>query len=672
MSTLSSVVQELQISNKLSTLAGEDQSNLLYDIVQELGRLNYTLNAMFDEAKKNALLASRETPSVTPPEEETKPPQKEKEDLVVDDPGKFAGMIMGATAGLVTGIIAGATAGVVALLAKLMPARVKALGANLVTSLKSYFGAIKNTIKGVAQQMGKSIAAIGPKFMASIKDTKLGQYIDDIGKYFKSVKDAFAPLGRAIAGSGKGLFTPLKLITGIISDIVGFAGKFFQIFFSIGRSIGRLFVPLAVVMTVWDTVMGAVDGFTKDGGNLFSKIVAAMAGALKGLGKLITIPMDLLKSAISWLAGKMGFDQVEETLDSFSFTELFAKIVDGLEDLFRGLVDGIFSFFGGSDFFGKADLKPLSEEDLQELTPQEQAEKSGLYNKKGIARDSTINEEGLANATPEQLQAIIDDGDLDDDAMGLVKATLAQKTSSGDDQMLAAIKTISPEMTPDEAAQAEVNAAASKKKRDAHLASVPPEKLAAIRAEMGLGTSDVEVVETDQHKLNQFAAQQSESHRRINEKYAAPAKAKGTVADAIKRDPVTGMPLAGSFKAPAGSEGSVFTVLDPVSGEVQTFDDFERASMFAAANEMDVKTVPKASVSGGGNNLQASQQMSSGTTKMNDGNAQLAQGNSGGNVAVNAPTTTTNIQNSTHRGAMPTSMDKSDRTDRRGRNRGTG
>ena len=141
---------------------------------------------------------------------------------------------------------------------------------------------------------------------------------------------------------------------------------------------------------------------------------------------------------------------------------------------------------------------------------------------------------------------------------------------------------------------------------------------------------------------------------------------------AIKRDPVTGMPLAGSFKAPAGSEGSVFTVLDPVSGEVQTFDDFERASMFAAANEMDVKTVPKASVSGGGNNLQASQQMSSGTTKMNDGNAQLAQGNSGGNVAVNAPTTTTNIQNSTHRGAMPTSMDKSDRTDRRGRNRGTG
>jgi X-X-X-Leu-X-X-Gly heptad repeat protein len=95
--------------------------------------------------------------------------------------------------------------------------------------------------------------------------------------------------------------------------------------------------------------------------------------------------------------------------------------------------------------------------------------------------------------------------------------------------------------------------------------------------------------------------------------------------------------------------------------------------MFAAANEMDVKTVPKASVSGAGNSLAASHQMQAGTTKMNDGNAQLAQGNSGGNVAVNAPTTTTtNVKNTTHRGAIPTAMDKSDRTDRRGRSRGTG
>jgi hypothetical protein len=213
-------------------------------------------------------------------------------------------------------------------------------------------------------------------------------------------------------------------------------------------------------------------------------------------------------------------------------------------------------------------------------------------------------------------------------------------------------------MTTEEAAQAEVNAAASKAKRDAHLATVPPEELAQIKADMGISEPS-----------SAFAAiQQEEKDYQANRK----KKKKGTVATAIQRDPVTGLPIAGSIKAPAGSEGATFTVFDPMSGQVESFDDFEKASMFADTYGQEVKTVPKASVSGAGNNLQASQQMSSGTSKMNAGNADLAQSGGGGAVAVNAPTTTTNVQNNTHRGAMPTAMDKSDRTDRRGRNRGTG
>ena len=89
--------------------------------------------------------------------------------------------------------------------------------------------------------------------------------------------------------------------------------------------------------------------------------------------------------------------------------------------------------------------------------------------------------------------------------------------------------------------------------------------------------------------------------------------------------------------------------------------------MFAAANEMDVKTVPKASVAGAGSSLAASDQMQQSTTKMNDGKSDLAGAGGSAAVAINAPSNTTNVSNTTHRGAMPNAMDASDRTDRRRR-----
>ena len=63
------------------------------------------------------------------------------------------------------------------------------------------------------------------------------------------------------------------------------------------------------------------------------------------------------------------------------------------------------------------------------------------------------------------------------------------KKDAAPDPTLAAIKTIAKTSTPEEAAQAEVNAAASKKKRDEFLASVPPEELAQIKADMGISTA---------------------------------------------------------------------------------------------------------------------------------------------------------------------------------------
>jgi hypothetical protein len=76
--------------------------------------------------------------------------------------------------------------------------------------------------------------------------------------------------------------------------------------------------------------MGAIDGFKGTDGNIVQKILGGLGGAIKGFMKLVTVPLDLVKSLISWIAGKFGFTEFEKLLDGFSFTELFGKAVDWL------------------------------------------------------------------------------------------------------------------------------------------------------------------------------------------------------------------------------------------------------------------------------------------------------------------------------------------------------
>jgi len=457
-----------------------------------------------------------------------------------------------------------------------------------------------------------------------------------------------------------------------ISAIMGSLGGAFAVL--TGAILPALPIILGVAAGIGALVYGlmtAFDYFNEKEGTLGDKFLAGIEGFFQGMLKVFALPLDFLKDGLSWLAtailGEGNF--VSDFLDSFTIFDTLSAIVSDffsfigdIFDMFSSIVDtvgeflapiiedlqpalkGIKAMFTGLsnmvDWFiemGALALKflgltfPESTEPAIELTQKEQnaaektAKDSGLY-EKNILGISEVDESMLESATAEQLQAIVNDDDLSDDQMFLVKDKLDRMMGTGP-----------------------------------HTPAAEPE----------LSESDVAVLDSTKTQVPPATPEQQERYDRA---IAAQSnrKKEGTIKSAIERDPVTGMPLAGSFKAPAGSEGSTFRVFDPISGQVETFDDFEKASMFADTYGQEVKTVPKASVSGAGNNLQTSQQMTTGTTKMNDGNAQLAQGNSGGSVAVNAPTTTTNIQNSTHRGAMPTAMDKSDRTDRRGRNRGTG
>jgi len=61
---------------------------------------------------------------------------------------------------------------------------------------------------------------------------------------------------------------------------------------------------------------------------MLEKIFDGMVqGAVEVIRGIFIIPLDLLKSGLSWLLGKLGFSEAEKLLDSFSFNEMYDKMV---------------------------------------------------------------------------------------------------------------------------------------------------------------------------------------------------------------------------------------------------------------------------------------------------------------------------------------------------------
>ena len=61
------------------------------------------------------------------------------------------------------------------------------------------------------------------------------------------------------------------------------------------------------------------------------------------------MPLDLLKKGVSFIASKLGFENFAELIDSFSFTDLFSSMFDGITSFVTGVKDiivGIFTFDG--------------------------------------------------------------------------------------------------------------------------------------------------------------------------------------------------------------------------------------------------------------------------------------------------------------------------------------
>jgi hypothetical protein len=159
------------------------------------------------------------------------------------------------------------------------------------------------------------------------------------GKSTKSASKGVQTLGSTIVNFFKAL-KPVKTAFGIL-------GKVGAAFSGIGRVFGRLFLPITIIMGIFDGLKGATKEMDKykDAG-FFSKLFAGTMGFLSGvLQGLIGIPLDLLKSLVGWIAGKLGFEGVQEFLSNFSFADsigqLFSAIIGGVMGFVQSIKDTI-------------------------------------------------------------------------------------------------------------------------------------------------------------------------------------------------------------------------------------------------------------------------------------------------------------------------------------------
>tara|TARA_B100001248_G_C27381796_1_gene457334 strand:- start:36 stop:1997 length:1962 start_codon:yes stop_codon:yes gene_type:complete len=230
----------------------------------------------------------------------------------------------------------------------------------LFKTLGNMFRGLKLRISSViAPPFRKLFGEKGP-FGAFFKF--LGETVGKIKTSFTTAKDGLsknlfirgiAKVGQTIKGLAQGVFGIFSNVIGrlreagaiaknlpIIKTITQFAAGF-------GAVLGKLFLPITIVIGAFDLITGFIDGWKEsEGKNVFSRFVEGVGGALsKLIGNLIGIPLDLLKKGVAFILGKMGFENAEETLNSFSFTDIIKKIIKAPFTLISTVANKIVDMF---------------------------------------------------------------------------------------------------------------------------------------------------------------------------------------------------------------------------------------------------------------------------------------------------------------------------------------
>jgi len=168
----------------------------------------------------------------------------------------------------------------------------------------------------------------------------IGQFADDGRKVADLAKNTFGRIGSIFSGVR-------KFISGIFNTIRGF-GSTFGAFFDLFRTFGRVILfPITLITGIIDGISGFNRGLEESGNSMIAGVFGALGGVVAGI---IGAPLDLLKSAAAWIAGKLGFENAEEQLNAFSFSDMIKSLFDAMADSILGFIDAMKDESGNFDF----------------------------------------------------------------------------------------------------------------------------------------------------------------------------------------------------------------------------------------------------------------------------------------------------------------------------------
>jgi hypothetical protein len=200
-----------------------------------------------------------------------------------------------------------------------------------IDNLTSAFKAGTNGVKGL------SVSANGAFRQLNFVEKIFRTWGKTVGNISKAGKDAGVLIDK-ITKPFKSVIASLKGV----KDGSSVLGKSLKTLFNGFKTFGKFIAfPLTIVMGIIDAFKGFQAGQDRQIG-FFNKLIGGLGGAITGVLKgLVAMPLDLIKGAVSWIAGKLGFENFSKLLDSFSFGELFQKIGDSITDGFVKFFDGI-------------------------------------------------------------------------------------------------------------------------------------------------------------------------------------------------------------------------------------------------------------------------------------------------------------------------------------------
>ena len=181
-----------------------------------------------------------------------------------------------------------------------------------------------------------------------VRIVKLFKAVIDIPKsLLASVIKPFTSVINALFGVSKTTSKFATAIRTVINPFFQFFKFAAKVFIPLGKLLGKLFFPITIIMGIIDGVRGAIDGVTNAAEGQ-SKFVEGAFGALKGiLVGFIGMPLDLLKSGIQFILGKLGMNAAADALKTFTFSDLIGRLVDGIKSLVNGIIEffvGLFTF----------------------------------------------------------------------------------------------------------------------------------------------------------------------------------------------------------------------------------------------------------------------------------------------------------------------------------------